>query len=342
MKKAALAFGQVLLSTWVFVLFDWPAGLEAGMLLVMVVAFLNAQLPIALPISTFAKGVVGALPLAMIFYFCIMPGTDSFAELAPWLALMFFPFLYLVASPNPLTSMAAILAILLANSLISISSTPPSYDLVSFATMYLGLCGGFGVALLLAYLFETRNPRRGLHQLMVAILNKSADYLEVMETPAPTNSNSDAPAAADPRQLLQLTKKMKVLCVLIDNGQVLYSPSDQIQPVIREVDVLVLRLVGSEKSQPRLTEQNESDRRVQTWCMETLRNTAKGLGAFQLPKVDKPVIASGDQSIDVGSTNGTEADAVRTTFQHSLMTSVLNCQTELAAVNWRRWCANCF
>jgi hypothetical protein len=153
MMKSALATLQVLLAALLFVALNWPLGLQSSMMLVMILAYMNAQMPVALLTRPILNSVAIALPLAAVFHFVLMPQVDNFTELAPWLALLFFPLMYGVASHNPSKSLAAKVSILLVNSLISVSTTPPSYDFASFANTYLGMSGGFGVVLLLAYLF---------------------------------------------------------------------------------------------------------------------------------------------------------------------------------------------
>ena len=79
LRKSALATLQVLLAAYLFVMVNWPLGLQVAMMLVMVLAFLNAQLPVALLTRTFMKSVLFALPMAAVFHFVVMPRIDSFA-----------------------------------------------------------------------------------------------------------------------------------------------------------------------------------------------------------------------------------------------------------------------
>ena len=109
------------------------------------------------------------------------------------------------------------MSILLTNALISISSTPPSYGFASFANTYLGISGGFGVVLFLAYLFETRSPRRGVHQLVKVVLSQMSDW---MQSIAPADEQRSVTASqAQSKQLVASLGKLKKVAAQVDYGQ---------------------------------------------------------------------------------------------------------------------------
>ena len=219
LAKSALAALQVATGAWFFILLDWPLGIQSAMILVTILAYLNAQLPVVLAAPTILKSVLIALPLAAVFHFALMPRIDSFIELAPWLALLFFPLLYRLASQNPLTSLSAILTVNLVNSLIAISSTPPDYNFASFMNTYLGMSGGIIVVLLLAYLFETRSPRRGLHGVLAALLSQSAAHVKALRDGLRPMAEATSTATIHRDQWLQSLERMKRLSDSVDYRQ---------------------------------------------------------------------------------------------------------------------------
>jgi hypothetical protein len=335
LTKAIIAAVQVLLSAWFIVTINWPAGLQAAMLLVMIVAFLNAQLPVALPIPALAKGVLAALPLSALFYFVVMPRTDGFAELAPWLVVMFFPFLYTVSSTNPLTSMAAMLALLLANSLISISATPPSYNFAAFATVYLGLAGGFLVPLLLTYVLETRSPRRSVHKLVSGILSRSADYLEAMDDPSRDDASRATLAATYRDQTLRSLGQLEQLSALACDRQALNNSPQQIRSVVNAVHTLVVRTIWAGWNT--IPSDPERVKQARIRCSASLNQTAQSMRQFRLPKSwthDHRAVNGGQRPID--------REPSTIPDYRSLADAVLDCQRQLAGVDWKRWCDNRF
>lgn len=352
MMKSALATLQVMLAACFFVTLDWPLGLETAMMLVMILAYINAQMPVALLTRPILKSVAIALPLAALFHFVVMPRVDSFMELAPWLALLFFPLMYGVANHNPSTSLAAKLSVLLVNALISVSTTPPSYDFASFANAYLGMSGGFGVVLLLAYLFETRNPRRGLHQLLSAMLSESADYLKKLDDyPHSTPERAELADAHHKRSLKSLGK-MKKLSALIDFRQDPCVSRGQLEGVMRTVDVLMLKLLSA--SEPQADKLNGAVKRTRDWCIDSLIATESALGECQPVSIKPPSYPLFDDMESTAlrvwqsSSSSQEAtDAARglatlTQYYGSLVAAISDCQRELNTVDWKRWSQSYF
>jgi len=355
--KSALAGLQVVASAWFFVLLNWPLGLQSAMILTMIFVYLNAQLPVALTASTILKAMLMALPIAAVFHFIVMPTLDSYIELSPWLALLFFPLMYGASSRNPLTNMSAILIVNLANSLISVSTTPPQYDFSSFANTYLGMSGGISVVLLLAYLFETRSPRRGLHGALTALLKQSADYLKALEDDFPGPTAEPTLAKKHRKQWMQRLGKMKKLSAAVDYRQDPQADRDQVSAVLQACDVLVARLLWSSvlsvNSGNEVTITRRSVNREHDWCTATIASTAKSLGAFQPVDIQQPdetwfsdpdFMANASQStgvyepsLDTGYLIG-----AKSTYYRSLAGAIMECQREINRIDWKRWTQSYF
>jgi uncharacterized membrane protein YccC len=358
LAKSTLACLQVVLGAWFFIALDWPLGLQSGMVAVMAFAYLNAQLPIAILARTILLSVASALPLAAVFYFLVMPGTDAFAQLAPWLALLFLPYLYVVASSNPLTSLAAIVSVIIAKSLISVSTTPPSYDFASFANTYLGLSGGFSLVLLLAYLFETRSPRRGFHKLLTVVLSQSATNLQALNVRSLGTSEVASLAKGHRKQSLRSLGQLKKLAATVDYRKEPHMSQDQVGTLLWVFEVLVMRLASAYPPSSSSDSCSESAElaisRAHEWCVESLAATGRTLAALQPMAIQHPpegVIKDlHSAAVRTGSSRGLaneSADAgvalaSLTAYYRSLAEAILDCQRELESVDWKRWCWNRF
>ena len=357
LRKSALATLQVLLAAYLFVVINWPLGLQVAMMLVMVLAFLNAQLPVALLARTFLKSVLFALPMAAVFHFVVMPRVDSFVELFPWLGILFFPPLYLAAGPNPASSMAANMSILLTNALISVSKTPPSYDFVSFANTYLGISGGFSVVLFLAYLFETRSPRRGAHKLMASALAQMSDWLETYSGPGAQPQHVTGTVARQ-QQLVASLGKLRKVAAQIDYGQCPSVSRDTIQSIVRSLEVLGWHVFWAELGQPSNqdagSDQEEVLQRARQRCAELLAATEQALKSYQplaglshgerlLAEEEsmQPERLSSRASITEFTPSPAEWSAHLQYYQ-SLTSAIADCQRQLNRVDWRRWNQNYF
>ena len=353
--KSLLASCQVLLGASFFMLLDWPLGLQAAMIPVMFIAYTNAQLPMSLLASTILKSIASALPVAAVFHFLIMPGIDSFTQLMPWMALLFLPYFYFIASRNPLTSLAAMVSVIIAKSLISISTAPPSYDFATFANTYIGMGGGFGLVLLLAYLVETRSPRHGLHKLLAGVLSQSGDGLKALDERPPTPTG-DTLAAGQRRQWLERLGQMKRLSATVDFGQDPYISRRQMGTVVDAFEVLLMRLTWASflntSSQAYSETENEAVRRARDWCIEALTSTGRALaelgpapaltppnGILQslVPATEARLDSSdhdlrGQSVTQAGNLGSLDA------YYRSLSDAILCCQTNLESINWKRWC----
>jgi uncharacterized membrane protein YgaE (UPF0421/DUF939 family) len=356
--KSALASLQIVLAAWFFILLDWPLGLQSAMIAVMALAYMNAQLPVALLARTILSSVASALPLAAVFYFVVMPGTSTFAQLAPWLAVFFLPYLYFIASSNPMTSLAAVVSVIIAKSLISVSTTPPSYDFAKFVNTYLGLSGGFSLVLLLAYFFEIRSPRRGFHKILAVVLAQFAEYLDALGNCACGTSEADSLVKKHRHQSLQSLGKLRKLAALVDYRQDPQIARDQITGVLQAIEILALRLAWacpwSHRSAGHTDGGERGVQQAHDWCAESLAATGQALATQQpitvhqrpagtsvdlqsATVVTAPHAHSGDASADA------EIDpAPLTAYYRSLVDSILDCQHRLEPVDWKRWCWNRF
>ncbi|QDT48960.1 p-hydroxybenzoic acid efflux pump subunit AaeB [Symmachiella dynata] len=355
--KSALAGLQVVASAWFFVLLNWPLGLQSAMILTMIFVYLNAQLPVALTASTILQAVLMTLPIAAVFHFIVMPTLDSFIELSPWLAFLFFPLMYGLSSQNPLKSMSAMLTVNLTNSLISVSTTPPQYDFSSFANTYLGMSGGVAIVLLLAYLFETRSPRRGLHGALTALLKQSADYLKALEDDSPGPTAEPTLAKKHRMQWMQRLGQLKKLSAAVDYRQDPQANRDQVSTMLQSCDVLVARLFWSSVlSVPPRREARIEKRplnREHDWCAATIAATVQSLGALQpidIQQPDKTLFRDGEfmmnagQSADVYEPSLETEDMTRakSTYYRALAEAIMDCQREINRVDWKRWTQSYF
>ena len=269
LKKSVTAFLQVLLGAWFFIWFDWPLGLQAGMIPMMIFAYLNAQLPFALVIKTILKSLVIALILGALFHFLLMPQLDSFIELSPFLAFLFFPFLYFIASKNPLTSLGSIMSLIVVKSLISISSTPPSYSFASFINTYIGMGGGFCTLLILGYLFETRTPRKGFYKLLTSAIAHASDMINHTNNPSDPCSKLNTQLVKSRSQGIQTYGKLRKLSAMVDYGQAPYLDRNQITSILNSYGVLLTRLNNKVVIDGH-SKNLESLQNVQQWCVESL------------------------------------------------------------------------
>ena len=327
------------------------------MMLVMVLAFLNAQLPVALLAGTFMKSVLFALPMAAVFHFVIMPRTTSYAELAPWLLLLFFPALYFAASANPARSMAANMSILLTNALISISTTPATYDFSSFANTYLGISGGFGVVLFLAYFFETRSPRRSSHRLMSMVLSQMSEWVESCLGPNGQLGSTSEDSTVS-KQIVTSLGKLKKVTAQIDYRQCPSVSRETIDSIVHSLEVLGWHTFWNGERQPlpknATLDQEGPFQKVRQWCIDSLSATDHAFSIGQPPAVsvagDRYLAGSklteeqhpspGDSPHELALSS--EQHAATLQYYRSLTSAITDCQRQLNRVDWNRWDQNYF
>jgi hypothetical protein len=354
MGKSLLAALQVILGAWFFILVDWPLGLQSSMIPMMILAYMNAQLPVALVARTILTGLAAALPAGAVFHFLIMPGVDTLAQLVPWLVLFYLPFMYGIASRNPGTSLMAMMSVIVAKSLISVSTTPPTYDFASFANNYLGMSGGFATVLLLGYLFETRSPRRGLHKLLSSTLLSAADHVQKLDDPSLTPAQRTAAVTAHRKKSLQLLGQANKLSAFVDYDQDPHIPRRKIQAVLRSCDVLVTRLIAGAPFFALPQSDGGEIEQARSWCADSLASMGNALAAKRRIEIPPPagglladverVQMPADPKVDVGngSTDNAPLGTPLALYYRSLAAAIFDCQDKLQSINFRRWCGGYF
>ena len=95
-RTAATAGLATLTVTSLFILVNWPHGLQLSMIFVAVAILLSAMDPLLVIERKLLLSLLIGPAIAAAFYFGIMRTTSQYAQLAPWLVVVFFPLLYLI------------------------------------------------------------------------------------------------------------------------------------------------------------------------------------------------------------------------------------------------------
>jgi uncharacterized membrane protein YccC len=113
----------------------------------------------AVPAEALLKSLIYGPTIASLFYFEIMPTLTDMWQLAPFLVLALFPCGYFVNSPNPGTSITAMMSAIWVLELIDLSQGQ-IYDFAGFTENLLGIVGAVIVAIIAVSLVDAPIPER--------------------------------------------------------------------------------------------------------------------------------------------------------------------------------------
>ena len=339
LRKSALAALQVVLAAWFAIWMDWPLGLEASMTPVMILVFMNAQLPVALLKRPIARALLVALPIGAIFYFVMMPRIDGFHALAPLIFAFYVPFMYGMTSQNPNQSLAALLGVILLNSLAGISTSPPTYSFVAFANLFLGIGGGFGVVLLLAYLFETRTPTAALRRLVAATLQEGATRLQTLDR-AKTADEVIASPRGYHTSVLKRLEKMKKLSAAAEFGSARGCERQAWNEVADRMGALLTRLSFAEVSESShggagaIQDARPASADVMAtrrWCIDALEAYSHAVQSGERVATQHAIDTPAEREARRSS------EQSQTEYYRTLIDAILSLEDALRAIDWKRW-----
>jgi hypothetical protein len=305
---------------------NWPLALNISVVPVTVLVFKNSLMPVSMATGTIVKSLVSILPFAAIFHFLIMPYFDSFAELAPALAVMFFFMMYGMASPNPFLSLSSLLHIIVINILISVSFTPPTYGFGSFANIYIGLCGGLFLVLFLAYLFDTRNPRNEFLKLLGGICNELAGFFQ--DDRAQASPYLDDRSREKRHALLKQYKQLNQLYSVIRYRAKPGIQAREIEAIIDAAGTLIMQVIWVEMQTRSSDLRSFESATSRTWYSRTLVDIGCSLSKTPLITVIP---------FENGPARGRESYEDASVASKSLFDLISDFRRKLYAVDWEVW-----
>jgi Fusaric acid resistance protein family len=157
----------------------------------------------AVPAEALLKSLIYGPTIASLFYFEIMPTLTDMWQLAPFLVLALFPCGYFVNSPNPGTSIAAMMSAIWVLQLIDLSQGQV-YDFAGFTENLLGIVGAVIVAITAVSLVDAPIPERRFRDQVrgfFATCEQVARAMAVLEPGAPAETRL---RAGKSRQMEQL------------------------------------------------------------------------------------------------------------------------------------------
>ena len=159
--------------------------------------------------------------IAAPLYFGIMPRINQYVELIPWLCIVFVPLLYMQTSRNPKTMILVIFSSIFLIALLSLDEESQSYSFSSFFEMWLGLCGGFAIALAIYGFFSSVVPEREFWKQARAFFAGCGHTMHDLEQKPPGTSKGATVAMAARAQRLSQHKQMQMWSSAIDYKRVL-------------------------------------------------------------------------------------------------------------------------
>ena len=345
---------------WFFILTNWPMGLQLSMVFAAIVIGLGNLMPVMMVSGSLILSLVIGAAIAAPLYFGIMPGIDRYEQLMPWLLAALFPLLYLMTRKNPKTMLMAMFSAIHCITLLSLDETGQSYTFSSFITMWFGLCGGFGGALILYSLFSAVVPEREFRKQVYAFFSGSNRIVRDPGKSGSPNLAEKEVAKGHRQQWLGQLKLLRLWSSQIDHRRLPKNDVRKTMNLIASIERTMLGLACLEDARRDCVDGDLEHlrgalERLEGACADSFRSIAGALKKLA-PVPDIP--DTGSLMADLQSKMGVElrdetagddqiqASPLRVmriaTHLYALTDSLRDCREAVNALDWEAWSRNYF
>ncbi len=359
MRKAAGSSLVILLLGWFFIQTQWPLGLELSMVFASIAIGLGAMLPLVLIGRQLLWSLIIGGAIAAPLYLGIMPGIDRYEQLIPLICVALFPLLYLMTSPRPQTMIQALFSAIFVIALLSLDEKGQSYSFSSFANMWLGFAGGFGVTLAVFGLFSSVVPEREFWKQAHSFFAGCGQFMQRLEESEPGTPAGAAIIGTGKERWQGNLKQLQTWSSAINYNRVPGNDRHKTQALIESIEHLALRLSSAEHvRQQSIGTQDDPLRkllaRVHDAGVESFQMIADSLADLK-PIPDLPDIRSLIREIEprgddfrgpAADDEDARASVVRfmsaTAHLGALADVIHDCRDKANALDWEAWNRNYF
>jgi uncharacterized membrane protein YccC len=302
--------------------------------------------------------IIGAA-IAAPLYLWIMPGISQYAQLIPWLCIVFVPLLYLIASSGPQTKIQYLFSAICVIALLSLDEEGQSYSFSSFINMWIGLAGGFGGALAVFHLFSPVVPEREFCKQVRAFFSACGQFIPGLQARAPGTPVGAAITSTGHERWQPILKQLQTWSSAINYKRVPGNDRDKTQALIESIEHLALRLPAAERvGQPSVEALDAPLRklfgRFYDASAESFRLIANSLAAMQpipeLPDIRSLVRAIESRADDLHRSAASDQDVRASVLRlmsasahlDSFAEALHDCRDKANALDWEAWNRNYF
>ncbi|TWT81254.1 Fusaric acid resistance protein family protein [Planctomycetes bacterium CA13] len=358
-QKAALGSVVMLLTILLFIQTQWPMGLSLAMIFLVLAICFNCLMPLMMISRQMLLSLLVGPLIAAVLYFGIMPRIDQYVELIPWLVVVFVPLLYWQSNPKPQASLLAMFSSLFLIALLSLDEQRQSYSFSSFFEMWLGLCGGFGVPVLIFGLFSTVVPEQ---KFLTQVRSFFAGCGQSMQSL--TNTPPDSPATTTTiqsgrKQRLGLIKQMHMWSRLVNYRRFPDAYGRRTQAMVESIQRAALWLESAEDSRRKSVDSipdplRDPYQRLYDTCAASFQSIADALANLE-PAPDLPDTTARIRDIEsqcaelrrsAAENDEVQASVLRTMIATAhlrwLANAISDCCDNANHIDWKEWNRNHF
>ena len=355
-QKAAIGSLVILLTTSLFIVTQWPGGLQLSMIFVTLAIGFSAMMPIMLISQVLLFRLFISAVVAAPLYLYIMPGISQFEQLIPWLCLVFVPLLYLESSSKPKIMLGALFSGLFIIILLSLDEESQSYAFSTFINSWFGLCGGFVIPVLIFYLLNTLVPERLFSEQVSAFFTGCGHFMHDLKESPPGTPAAESTIKVTREHWQARLKQLQLWSSMINHTRMPSNNQNKTRELVESIERVALQLASAEyaRRKPLFEPLREQFYLLHDSCIESCQLIAGSLAKLK-PVPGLPACASiihniqaqGDQ---IRRAAGDDKDilislqnVMSVTTHMSLLADELNtCREKANALDWKGWNQNYF
>lgn len=351
-RKALLGGLVVVMASVLWITTNWPVANKL-ILFATVPMTINAMLP-WLPPRPLLRSLVLGGGVGFLLYFLIMPLLDGYWQLAPVLIIVFFPFCYFMNSSRPTTAAMSMFSGMWIVQLISISQSQ-SYSFTGFINNFIGISGGFGLALLALAVFSPHVPEKEFRNQLALFFGKCEKTIKELREHKPWAARGKSILASISKELMNNIRSCGLWSTMLNYDRVVSNDKTKVGSILAAIIELAFRLESLEHARrelkdesliPSLKDRSDELRRALPEAFLLIKNSISQ--AEHIPEL--PDISDLIDQVRAGLEGLREqvkADEhvreiagqvlVVTGFYLALAESIGECRRRLNAIDWKSW-----
>jgi hypothetical protein len=285
-----------------------------------------------------------------------MPGINQFAQLIPWLFLVFVPLLYVQTSRNPKITIGSLFTSIFVIILLSFDEQRQSYAFSTFMNSWISLCGGFALPVLIFCLFNSLVPERMFSCQVSAFFADCGHLLHNLKESLSGKSPAVATIRTAREQWQGRRKQLQVWASMINHKRM--HGNDQIKTgeLIDSIEHLAVRLETCEYAHGKdvFEPLRQSFFLLYDSCIESCQLIASAMVDLKpVPELPASAALAHDVKLQCNEMQGVVSDdndssvyvqnVLSITTHMALLAAELNdCRNKVNGLDWKRWNQNYF
>lgn len=244
----------IMLASTVWIITDWPLGYSSFLLFAWIISYVNIVSPV-IPTRQLISSLLWASGAGFLMYFLVMPQLDNFLQLAPILALIFFPFCYYMNNTNPLVAVWGMVAAVLLVSFVNITQMQ-SYSFTTFVNIFIGVGGGMLLGLLSLSIIANRIPEKEFKKQLILFFGSCEEMLIQLDKHKPWTPQGKSIIHSGRKELIKHIKMSTLWARTLNYNQIPDNDPDKIKSLLSSMENIFFKLNSLEQARQQFKDES--------------------------------------------------------------------------------------